>query len=169
MISTMHYPQKRVARVSRKILGPTISHYCVWSRHVPQLSLPVAFSTGVVAVPGSAIITPTILDNTTTKGSGSSPYNPTLRRCPATKQQPLYLRKSASSTPCDARNTLLRSVPHINTTPGSPPTPTALPIVLDSRLRATACKGSLDLIFDDHHFCAGKGHRKPPLDMLNGQ
>lgn len=83
------------------------------------------------------------------------------------KQQPLYLRKSPPRNFCDARNTLLRLVPHINTTPGSPLTPTALPIVLESRLHATACEGSLDLIFDDHHFCAGKGHRKPPLDMLN--
>lgn len=65
--------------------------------------------------------------------------------------------------------TLLRLVPHINTTPGSPFTPTALPIVLDSHLHATACGGSLDLIFDDHHFCVWKGHQKPPLDMLNGQ
>ncbi|GAB7333317.1 hypothetical protein MBLNU13_g04947t1 [Cladosporium sp. NU13] len=147
---------------------PSKAHW-VWSRHVPQLSRPVAFSTGVVAVTGSAIITPTILDNTTTHTPTTSPYDPALRVRPASEEQPLYLRRTAPTAPCDARNTILRPLPPINTTPGSALTPTALPIVPESRPHATAYEASLPTFFDDQRFRAGKDHRELPLDMLNGQ
>lgn len=41
----------------------------------------------------------------------------------------LYPPKSAPTTCCDARDTILRPPPPINTTPGSALTPTVLPIV----------------------------------------
>jgi len=175
----LQYPHRRVQRVFC-LQDPWAHHQpkplCVWSRHVPQLSRPVAFSTGVVAVAGSAIIAPTILDNTTTTTTTTTTrtptaltYNSLLHFHPACVEQKSHSRKSAPTTCCDARDTTLRPPPPINTTPGSALTPTALPIVPESRLHATACEGSLGLIFDDHRFRAGKDHRKLPLDMLNGQ
>lgn len=174
MIQSIYYPRERVQRVScKKILRPTISHSWItvwmWSRHVPQLSRPVAFSTGVVAVAGSAIITTTILDTTTTTSQtpAARPYNSLLRLPPASAEQTSYSPKSAPTTCCDARDTTLR--PPINTTPGSALTPSALSIVLESRLRAIFYEGSLDLIFNKHRSRAGKNNQERLLDMLIGQ
>ena len=167
----VYYPHARVQRVSC-LQDPWAHHQplWMWSRHVPQLSRPVAFSTGVVAVAGSAIIAPTILDNTTTTTPATPPYNILLHLHPGPAEQILHSQKSAPTTCCDARDTTtLRPPPHINTTPGSALTPTALPIVPESRLHATANDGSLDLIFDEPRFRAGKDDRKLTLDMLNGQ
>ena len=168
----MHYPHPRVQRVSSlaRSLGPPSATLDVEPARSTTLSLPVAFSTGVVAVAGSAIIAPTILDNTTTTRTPTAlTYNSLLHSHPACVEQTSHSRKSAPTTCCDARDTTLRPPPPINTTPGSALTPTALPIVPESHLHATACEGFLDLIFDDHRFRAGKDDRKLPLDMLNGQ
>ena len=169
----MHYPQKRVQRVCCLQEDPWAHHQPLWtwSRHVPQLSLslPVAFSTGVVAVARSAIIAPSILDNTFARTPTALPYNSLLHLHPASAEHTLHSPKSAPTTCCDARDTTLRPPPLINTTPGSALTPTALPIVPESRLHATANEGFLDLIFDEHRFRAGKDDRKLTLDMLNGQ
>jgi len=112
-------------------------------------TLPVAFSTGVVAVAGSAIIQTTNLDTTTTESHNTLPYNSLLRLHPAFAERLLYLRKSAPSTCCDARDTTLRPQPPINTTLGSALTPTALPVLLESRLHAIIYERPLDHIFDN--------------------
>jgi hypothetical protein len=127
-------PLQSVFRGSRS-LGPTISH-SMWSRHVPQL-FPSHSPLVSSLLPDLQSSLVTNLDTTTTKSPNTLPYNSLLRLHPAFAVRPLYSRKSAPSTCCDARDTTLRPQPPINTTLGSALTPTALPVLLESRLHAT--------------------------------
>ena len=110
------------------VLGPTTISHLTSSRHVPQ-PFPSHSLHCVVAVAGSAIITTTILNTTTTKTPSTLPYNSLARLHPAAAEQSSSSRQSLLTTHCDARDTTLRPLPPNNTTPGNASTPTALPII----------------------------------------
>ena len=132
-------------------------------------SFPVAFSRlhCVVVVAGSAIIASTILDNTTAK---HPPHCHTIHFYASvislesnnrTRENPYSARAATRATPPCALS--------LPSTRGSALTPTALPILLKSRLYATLYEAFLDLIFNNPRARAGKSPQELSLDMLSGQ
>jgi hypothetical protein len=147
-------------------LGSTISH-STWSRHDPH-PFPSHSLHCVVVVAGSAIIASTILD--TPPPPKHPPHCHTIHFYASVI--PLESNNRTRETLYSARAATRATPPcalSLPSTHGSALTPTALPILLKSRLYATLYEASLDLIFNDPHARAGKRHQELPLDMLSGQ